>query len=242
MWKGTRLIVATVAGIVVLALAGVGVGLAVTGGTRGRSTAGSQRYGHTPSYTLTDQHGRRFDSSRLHGKVQVVSYLFPYCTSYCPLIARNLAQTEQLVAKRGLRGKVAFVTFNVDPGGAGPAVLAKFLKQEEIDPNDPAWHYLTGTPEQVSHVVRDGFHVYYQKVTLKQEKKAEAQQKKAGTYQPEPEEPNAIAAKAHVEYDIVHNDTVEIADPNGVIRTFIDSGDTASPQRIFAAIEKALSR
>lgn len=235
---------ATVATFVALIVAVTGAALAASYlDVHHRATATStdvEQYGSAPHYSLTDQHGRTFSSKQLRGQVQVVSYLFPYCTSYCPLIARTLAQTEHLVDQHGLRGKVSFVAFNVDPGGAGPPILSQFLHQEGINPNDLAWHYLTGTPQQVTHVVRDGFHVYYQKVTLAQEQKAEVQQKKAGTYTPQPDEPNRIAARAHVDYDIVHNDTIEIVDPHGIIRTFIDSGDTASPTQLYTAITHAL--
>lgn len=239
-----RLIVATAVAATIAAVTLAGAALAQAAHSTARRPAvtatGGTNYGTTPSYRLIDQRGRQFSSAQLRGEVQIISYLFPYCTSYCPLIARNLALAEKLIDRHGLRGKVAFVAFNVDPGGADPQVLGDFLRQEGIDPNDPAWHYLTGTAQQVAHVVRDGFHVYYQKVTLAQEQEAEAQQKHDATYQPQPDEPNEIASRAHVDYDIVHNDTVEIADGTGKIRTFFDSGDTTSPQQLYRAAVRAV--
>lgn len=244
MRRSPRLIIVAAAAAAVAAVALAGVALAresLSNHSRRTATAsGGTNYGTAPTYRLTDQRNRPFSSSQLRGKVQIISYLFPYCTSYCPLIARNLALTEQLISQHGLRGRVAFVAFNVDPGGATPQVLAQFLRQEGINPDDPAWHYLTGTAQQVAHVVRDGFHVYYQKVTLAQEQQAEAQQKHDGTYQPQPDAPNALATRAHVDYDIVHNDTVEIADRTGAIRTFFDSGDTASAQQLYRAVARAV--
>lgn len=245
MSQRRRLTIATAAAATVVAVTLAGTALAHASHSAhphgvATATTGGTNYGTTPSYRLIDQRNRPFSSTQLRGKVQIISYLFPYCTSYCPLIARNLALTERLIKQHGLGGKVAFVAFNVDPGGAGPPVLADFLRQEGINPNDPAWHYLTGTPQKVAHVVRDGFHVYYQKVTLAQERKAEAQQKLAGTYTQQPEAPNAIARRSHVDYDIVHNDTVEIADRSGTIRTFVDSGDTPSPQQLYRSAARAL--
>lgn len=241
MRGGTRLIAGIAAGVLVMVAAAVGAVLATGAQPASHHGGGtSGRYGTAPAYTLTDQHGRPFRSTAARGRVQVVSYLFPYCTSYCPIIARTLAETERLADRQGLRGKVDFVAFNVDPGEAGPSVMSAFLRQEGINPNDQSWHFLTGTPAQVSRVVRNGFHVYYQKVTLAQEKRAEARQKRAGTYTPEPDEPNALATRAHVNYDIVHNDAIEVVDPHGVIRTFIDSGDKASPRQLDEAIRNAL--
>lgn len=228
------------AGVLVLVAAAVGAVLA-TGAQPAHHGPPPGRYGSAPAYALTDQHGRPFRSTALRGRVQVISYLFPYCTSYCPIIARTLAETERLADQHGLRGKVDFVAFNVDPAEAGPPVMSAFLRQEGINPNDPAWHFLTGTPAKVAGVVRGGFHVYYQKVTLAQEKRAEARQKRRGTYTPQPEEPNALATRAHVSYDIVHNDAIEVVDPHGVIRTFIDSGDKATPRQIDNAISNASS-
>jgi cytochrome oxidase Cu insertion factor (SCO1/SenC/PrrC family) len=78
-------------------------------------------YGHTPSFALTGQTGHAIASTHFRGKVQVVSFLVPYCTTDCPLLARNLALLQQALAAEGLGGKVEIVTFNVDPGGAGPS-------------------------------------------------------------------------------------------------------------------------
>ena len=46
-------------------------------------------YGPAPSFTLTDQTGHAIASTHFRGKVQVVSFLFPYCTTDCPLLARD---------------------------------------------------------------------------------------------------------------------------------------------------------
>ncbi|MGA7540332.1 MAG: SCO family protein, partial [Steroidobacteraceae bacterium] len=43
-------------------------------------------FGPAPHYTLTNQLGETVSSTRFAGKVQVVTFLFPYCTTYCPLI------------------------------------------------------------------------------------------------------------------------------------------------------------
>src|SRR5437762_1739640 len=69
-------------------------------------------YGSAPSFTLTDQTGRAISSAHLGGKIQVVGFLFPYCTTDCPLLARNLALLQQGLAAEGLGGEVEIVTFN----------------------------------------------------------------------------------------------------------------------------------
>ncbi len=240
-----RALIAALAGMIVAALAAILSIEALPGrSAHGPGTppiqAGPEDYGTAPAYTLTDQHGQPFSSAALRGKVQVVSYLFPYCTTYCPLTAATLAQTQRLADRAGLTGKVAFVAFNVDPDGADHQQLAAFLQQERIDPDDPAWHYLTGSPARVRQVVTGGFHVFYQKVSLADEERTEAEQKASGVYTPQPTRPNALADEAHVDYDIVHNDVIEVVDPTGSIRAIFSSASTATSEQILAAVRDAL--
>jgi cytochrome oxidase Cu insertion factor (SCO1/SenC/PrrC family) len=193
-------------------------------------------------YTLTDQHSRAFASATLRGRVQVVSYLFPYCTSFCPLLAGALREAERLADQAGLNEKVAFVAFNVDPAGAGPDTLSAFLRQENLDPDDPAWHFLTGSEAAIRRVVTDGFHVFYQKVSLADEEKTTAAQRAAGDYTPQPTAPNALAERAQPDYDIIHNDVVEIVDQQGRIRVILSNGSVPSPDQIVAAVRGALAQ
>ena len=233
----------TVAAAVVLAVL-VAWGLLVTRqasdtANASSSVTGEQAYFPAPSYTLTDQHGRPFSSSALHGTVQVVSFLFPYCTSYCPIIGATMHQTEQLANHSDLAGHVSFVGFNVDPGGAGPRQMTQFMSEYGINPADPAWHYLTGTAAQIRSVVTDGYHVYYKKVTLTQEQQTITEQKAAGTYTPQPDAPNPLASQANVNYDITHNETVFVVSPSGQVRALFDSGQNATAAQIMAAVRKA---
>ncbi len=239
------MLLAALASVIVAALAAVLLSKPLLEGSGPRPApasgqAGPEDFGTAPAYSLTDQHGRPFNSTVLRGKVQVVSYLFPYCTTYCPLLAATLAETERLADRAGLTGKVAFVAFNVDPEGAHPAQLAAFLEQEGIDPDNPAWHYLTGSPAQIRQVVTGGFHVFYQKVSLAAEEKTEAEQKAAGVYTPQPTTPNRLADRARVDYDVVHNDVIEIVDKDGTIRAVISSATTTTSNQILAAVQDAL--
>jgi protein SCO1/2 len=236
-----RTVGAAAAGVVVAVLAAVlAFGWPGQRASGPADTASPADYGPAPAYTLIDQHGQRFSSASLDGRVQVVSYLFPYCTSYCPLLAGALAEAERRADEAGLAGKVAFVAFNVDPVGAGPETLSAFLRQENLDPDDPAWHFLTGTDTQIRRVVTDGFHVFYQKVSAAEQEKIEAEQRAAGGYTPQPTAPNALADRAQPGYDIVHNDVVQIVDGHGRIRDMIGNGTVPSPDEIVAAVRRAL--
>jgi protein SCO1 len=227
-----------------LAVVAVAASLAIVIVARAQHQPGAYRstradYGHAPTYALTDQLGRRVSSTAFDGRVQVVSYLFPYCKTYCPTITHTLVQLQHDLAQAGLfGGKVQFVIFNVDPAGAGPAEMRTFLQQYGVDPAAPGWHYLTGTPAEVRRVVHDGFHVYYSRVSLKQEAKDIARERAQGTYVEVPEQPNALADRKHVDYDVVHNDYIEVVDPDGQISAYFD-GNQVSEGKLLQAVRAA---
>ena len=235
-----QIVLAGIAGLAVAAFIGV-VAEGTSPAPSPTSRVSSSDYGPAPTYTLTDQNGRTFTSTNVLGKVQVVSYLFPYCTSFCPLLLGSLVQAQRELEGSGLEGRVAFVALNVDPEHAGPDVMSAFLRQERVDPADPAWHFLTGTPADVSQVIRGGFHVFYQKVSITDEEKTEAREKSAGTFTPQPTAPNALADSAGVDYDVVHNDVVEIVDPHGVIRTILADNSMPTSDAIATAVRAALA-
>lgn len=197
-------------------------------------------YGRAPSYALQDQNGRRVSSAEFAGKVQVVSYLFPYCTTYCPTTVQTLVRLRRELAAAGLFGsRVQFVIFNVDPAGSGPAELRTFLRQYGVDPTERGWAYLTGTPRQIREVVHDGFHVYYDKVSLREQAREIARQRALGTYTDRPRQPNALAEKAEVDYDVVHNDYLQIVAPDGRILQILD-GNKATAAGLSRAVRDAL--
>jgi protein SCO1/2 len=191
--------------------------------------------GQAPGFRgLTNQLGERVDSSRFDGKVQVVTFLFPYCTTYCPLIAAHLAGLESTLKLAGLQDRVEIVAYNVDPGGVGPQQMRAFLKEYGWSPRERNLQFLTGTPQQIHRVVVSGYHVAYQKVP----NGSDAGGGPAQT--PQPEVVNALAAKAGVAYDIVHNDALEIVDPQGRIRRFYPQADVVSTARLMKAIKALL--
>ena len=189
--------------------------------------------GKTPDYVMTNQLGEKVSSASLRGKVQLVTFLFPYCTTLCPLIAAHLTNLEnQGLRPAGLADKVAIVSFNVDPENTGPPQMREFLRQYGWDPQDLHWQYLVGSPAEVHRVVTGGFSVWYKRVSLA----SEAQQASARPMiQPDVE--NKLAGRAHVDYDIVHNDVLEIVDQQGRIRKIYDNADTVGWQKLLLQVE-----
>ena len=197
----------------------------------GRATPAVATYGRAPAYRLVDQNRHLVSSRELLGRVQVVSFLFPYCRSFCPLIARTMAELADTVAAGPLRRRVQLVSFNVDPAGASPAVLRRYIAQYGADPASPVWRYLTGTPSEVRRVVTGGFHIFYDKVSLRH-KRQQA---------PAPHEANPLGSQAHVNYDVAHEDFVEIVNARGEIVAVFDQASTLTPARLLTAIKDTLA-
>lgn len=211
------------------------------GGTQRHGPPAFPVLGRAPAFTLTNQLGAAVSSQQFAGKVQVVTFLFPYCTNYCPIIATHLTALEQTLRQmHWLGSKVVLVTFNVDPAGAGPKQLRAFLAEYGADARDPGWQFLTGTPAAIRHVVRDGYHVSYQRVSLAQENREIAREKRAGDYVPEPQALNPLAERAHVDYDVVHNDLLAVVDAQGRIRKVYSDADVVSEQRLIRAIGRLM--
>lgn len=219
----------------VLLLAGGVAGWLIAQSTNTRAAKALPVLGKAPQFSgLTNQLGERVDSSRFDGKVQVVTFLFPYCTTYCPLITAHLAGLESTLKLARLQDKVEIVAYNVDPGGAGTGQMRAFLKEYGWNPETPNLEFLTGTPQQIHRVVDGGYHVAYQKVPNG------AAPGGGPELTPQPEVVNKVAAKAKVDYDIVHNDALEIVDPKGRIRKFYPQADVVSNARLLTAIKSLL--
>jgi protein SCO1/2 len=194
-----------------------------------------------PSYVLENQLSQNTSSNTFTGNVQIVSFLFPYCTSYCPLIAAELVRLEGDLKKNGLANRVRIVSFNVDPSGSGPAQLRAFMKEYGWNPSDTRWEYLTGSPAVVHHVVYSGYMVYFKKESLAREARDAARERKEGIYRPQPTEDNKLADKAHVNYDVIHNDVLELVDPNGRIRKIYDDAEKVPEKELFSDIREILA-
>jgi cytochrome oxidase Cu insertion factor (SCO1/SenC/PrrC family) len=219
-----------------------GLGYAAYQGRPGNYVSSKTEYGNAPSWTLTDQNGKTVSSDSLAGKVQVVSYMFPYCRTFCPAMTHVMAALEADLKDAGLAGKrVQLVAFNVDPANTGPTQMRTFLQQYGVSPTDPAWTYVTGTPAQIQHVVNDGYHVFFQQISLADESKQIAKEKQEGTYTPETPVPNALQAKAKPDYDIVHNQQIDVVAPDGHIAALFSAGASVSETDLYEAVQHAIN-
>jgi len=190
-----------------------------------------------PDYTMTNQLGDNVSSQAFRGKIQLVTFLFPYCTTMCPLIAAHLTNFEDgTLRPAGLADKVVIVAFDIDPRNTGPREMRAFLAQYGWNPADTHWQYLVGTPPEVRRVVSHGFGVWYKRVSLSSE--ATDDQAHGGLVQPEVA--NQLAVQSHANYDIVHNDILEVVDGRGRVRKIFENADTVGSQQLLAVVQALL--
>ncbi len=104
-----------------------------------------------PAFTLTNQHGRAVSLASLRGKVVLLTFLDPVCTSDCPLIAQEFRQADQLLA--GQSRQVELVAVVTNPLYTQPAYTQAFDRQEHMD-TLANWQYLTGSAAQLKKVWR----------------------------------------------------------------------------------------
>jgi len=187
-----------------------------------------------PSYTMTNQLGEAESSSGFAGKVQLVTFLYPYSTTMCPLIAAHLINLERLGLRRaGIADEVAIVSFDIDPDNTGPLQMRAFMWQYGWNPRDTHWQYLVAAPAEMRRVVSDGFSVRYKRVSIAAEGEGNAED--PGVVQPQVV--NKLAEQSHAHYDIVNSDVLAIVDQQGRIRKIYDDADTVGWQQLLAVVQ-----
>ena len=100
-------------------------------------------------FQLTDQHGRTVSLASLRGKVVLLTFLDPVCTSTCPLIAQEMRATGQLLGADSR--KVELVAIVANPVYHQVADVQAFDRQESMN-QVPNWLYLTGSVPQLQQV------------------------------------------------------------------------------------------
>jgi cytochrome oxidase Cu insertion factor (SCO1/SenC/PrrC family) len=105
--------------------------------------------GPAPAFTLTDQHGRGVTLASLRGKVVLLTFLDPVCTSDCPLEAQEFRQAGQQLGADSRR--VELVAIVANPVDYQLGYTQAFDQQERLD-GVPNWLFLTGDPAVLAKV------------------------------------------------------------------------------------------
>jgi cytochrome oxidase Cu insertion factor (SCO1/SenC/PrrC family) len=141
--------------VVVIAIGAAPMALAQTSRTAdpiiAQAIAGSTTRLDIPAYpiSLTDQNGHPVSLASLRGKVILLTFLDPVCTTDCPLIAQELRAADQLLGPRAARVEIVAVATN--PLYHTQPYLRAFDRQERLT-SLPNWLFLTGSVHQLRRV------------------------------------------------------------------------------------------
>jgi cytochrome oxidase Cu insertion factor (SCO1/SenC/PrrC family) len=102
-----------------------------------------------PAFGLVDQHGRPVSLASLHGKVVLLTFLDPVCTSDCPLEAQEFREAGQLLGASDRH--VELVAIVANPVDYQVGYTQAFDQQEGLA-GVRNWLYLTGNLAQLSQV------------------------------------------------------------------------------------------
>ena len=102
-----------------------------------------------PGFTLTSQDGRQVSVASLRGKVVLLTFLDPVCTTDCPLIAQEMRSADTMLGAKASDTELVAVVAN--PTYTSLAYTRAFTSEENLS-KVPNWLYLTGSLTQLSAV------------------------------------------------------------------------------------------
>ena len=100
-------------------------------------------------FALTDQHGRPVTLASLRGKVVLLTFLDPVCTSDCPIMAQEFKAAGTMLGAQARQTELVAIVAN--PTYYGTQFTQAFTRQEGLS-TVPDWLYLTGTLAQLRNV------------------------------------------------------------------------------------------
>jgi cytochrome oxidase Cu insertion factor (SCO1/SenC/PrrC family) len=105
-----------------------------------------------PGFTLTSQDGRQVSLASLRGKVVLLTFLDPVCTTDCPLIAQEMRSANAMLGAKASNTELVAVVAN--PTYLSTAYTKAFTTQENLS-QLPNWLFLTGSLSQLAAVWHD---------------------------------------------------------------------------------------
>jgi cytochrome oxidase Cu insertion factor (SCO1/SenC/PrrC family) len=102
-----------------------------------------------PGFTLTDQFGKRVSLRSLRGKVVVLSFNDPKCTTVCPLTTTALLHAEKLLGPAA--SSVDLIGIGANPDATGVKWVRAYSQAHGMEHK---WRFLTGTLPELKRVWR----------------------------------------------------------------------------------------
>jgi cytochrome oxidase Cu insertion factor (SCO1/SenC/PrrC family) len=110
---------------------------------------GTKLRGAAPGFSLTDQFGKRVSLRSFRGKVVVLSFNDPKCTTICPLTTTALLQAKKLLGPAGSR--VELVGVGANPEATGIKWVRAYSRAHGMLHK---WRFLTGSLSELKRVWR----------------------------------------------------------------------------------------
>ena len=99
-------------------------------------------------FNFIDQSNEPFGHKDLQDKVSLVTFIYTYCPTECPMMTSNMAFIQEKIIEESLESDVQLVSFSIDPEVDKPEVLTEYGERFGADFN--IWHFLTGyTQEEI---------------------------------------------------------------------------------------------
>jgi cytochrome oxidase Cu insertion factor (SCO1/SenC/PrrC family)/thiol-disulfide isomerase/thioredoxin len=110
---------------------------------------GTPIHGAAPDFTLTDQFGRAVSLSAFRGKVVILAFNDPQCTTICPLTTTAMVKAKRLLGPAGAQVELLGV-------GANPAATeTRWVRAySQAHGMMHAWHFLNGPLARLERVWR----------------------------------------------------------------------------------------
>jgi cytochrome oxidase Cu insertion factor (SCO1/SenC/PrrC family) len=105
-----------------------------------------------PRFALFDQRGVPTSTAALHGKVVVLTFLDPVCTSDCPVIGAQLGMADRRLGP--LSQHAEFIALDTNPVFRHRADVAAFTASHYLG-GLPNWHFLWGSRAQMQQLFAD---------------------------------------------------------------------------------------
>jgi cytochrome oxidase Cu insertion factor (SCO1/SenC/PrrC family) len=111
---------------------------------------GMKLNGFAPAFTLTDQFGKRVSLRSLRGKVVVLSFNDPKCTTICPLTTTALLHAKELLGPAASR--VELIGVGANPEATDVKWVRAYSRAHAMTHK---WRFLTGSLPELKRVWRD---------------------------------------------------------------------------------------
>ena len=102
-----------------------------------------------PTFTLTDQEGRRVSLRDFRGRFVVIAFMYTRCPTSCPLLTATMRNLQLALREQGITD-VQLLSITVDPEYDTPTMLKAYARQFDVAFTNWAW--LTGPAQQASEV------------------------------------------------------------------------------------------